>query len=403
MNMALLRWLRLVAPPAWITVTLLAWCAIMEGIYAWIGSTLGWQALSPRFFVARDVACLAAAAYLGVYRIAAFHPLFDSDYLSWLWLTPWRYDKPLPRGPLHLVLQDVLTVGLITAFMLHRPVVPLEYAPLSFFVTYYLTLALSLWGVDLRWWGYAVSALTGLMIAVSGRSSLAGLAVAALVYIPAYAGVRWTLATFPWSQRTTAWRKGVARQWQIFTAGHRQFAMISVNLEHPETEVHWPYSVLHAKERPSFFGKGDRLALALLAGWWCWVIFSTPGAEEMALGIGPMLYVMLLGFVVSARLIAYCGNHRPPISFWGRVFTLRWIIPGYDKVFLTPLATLGLGIVFPIALAKLQFEPPLILALSFPPFLIAGMLGGPPLAQWRLTSPARLAPGVRNQQLVEEI
>jgi hypothetical protein len=31
------------------------------------------------------------------------------------------------------------------------------------------------------------------------------------------------------------------------------------------------------------------------------------------------------------------------------------------------------------------------------------MLGGPPLVQWRLTSPARLVPGARNQQLVEEI
>ncbi len=403
MNLALVRWLRLVAPPAWMTATLLTWYAVMEGTYAWIGWTWGWQAPPPRFFAARDIACVAAAAYLGIYRVAAFHPLFDADYLSWLWLTPWRYDKPLPRGPLHLVMQDVLMVGLLTAFLLHKPVVPLEVVPLAFLVTYYLALAASLWGVDLRWWGYALSALTGLVIAVSTRNSLAGLAVAALVYIPAYAGIRWTLATFPWSERTTAWRKGIARQWQVFTAGHRQFAPVSVNLEHPETEVHWPYSVLHARQRPPFFSKGDRLAISLLTGWWFWVVFGTPGAEEMALGLGPMLCLMLLGFVVAGRLINYCGNYRPPISFWGRIFTLRWIIPGYDKVYLTPLATVGLGIMFPIALTKLQFEPPLVMALSIPPFLIAGLLGGPPLHQWRLTSPARLAPGVKNQQLVEEI
>ena len=403
MNLALVRWLRLVAPPASMIGTLLIWCAVMEGIYAWIGITWGWPAQSPRFFVARDAACVMAAAYLGIYRVAAFHPLFDNDYLSWLWLTPWRYDKPLPRGPLHLVPQDVLMVGLIVALMLHRPAVPPELVPLTFFVTYYLTLAASLLFVDLRWWGYMLSALTGLAIAVATRHSLLGLAVAALAYIPAYVAVRWTLATFPWGQRTIEWRKGVARQWQIFTAGHRQFAAMSVNLERPESEVHWPFNLLHARQLPHPWGKGDRLAVALLAGWWCWVIFGTPQLEQMSLGLGPMLYITLLGFVVFGRLIVYCANYRPPISFWGRIFTLRWIIPGYDKVYLTPLATLGLGIAFPIALIQLQFDPPLVLALSIPPFLIAGLLGGPPLVHWRLTSPARLVPGVRNQQLVEEI
>ena len=403
MNLALLRWLRLVAPPMWLVVTLLAWCGVMEGIYAWMGWTWGWPAISPRFFVVRDIACVVAAAFLGAFRISAFHPLFDSDYLGWLWLTPWRYDKPLPRGPMHLVPQDVLTVGLIAALTLHRPVVPPEIVPLSFFISYYLTLALSLWCADLRWAGYAFSALVGLVMAVAYHSPLAALALAGLIYIPAYAAIRWSLATFPWSARANALRKGIARQWQVFTAGHRQFGTASVNLDFPEYEMQWPFNLLHAKVRPAFFGKDDRLALALLAGWWAWVLFSVPGAEEMALGVGPMLYTGLLGLVLAVRLSIYCANYRPPISLWGRIFTLRWIIPGYDRVFLTPLATLGLGLTLPYALFKMQLDPALVLGLSLPPFLIAGMLGGPPLWQWRLTSPARLVPGARNQQLVEEI
>jgi hypothetical protein len=123
----------------------------------------------------------------------------------------------------------------------------------------------------------------------------------------------------------------------------------------------------------------------------------------MALGVGPMLYMGLLGLVLSVRLCIYCANYRPPISLWGRILTLRWIVPGYDRVFLTPLATLGLGLTLPYALFKMHLDPALVLGLSLPPFLIAGMLGGPALWQWRLTSPARLVPGARNQQLVEEI
>jgi hypothetical protein len=279
MNLALLRWLRLVAPPMWLVVTLLAWCGMMEAVYAWMGWTWGWQAISPKFFVVRDIACVVAAAFLGAFRISTFHPLFDSDYLGWLWLTPWRYDKPLPRGPMHLVPQDVLTVGLIAALTLHRPVVPLEIVPLSFFISYYLTLALSLWCADLRWAGYALSALVGLVMAVAYHSPLAALALAGLIYIPAYAAIRWSLATFPWSARASSLRKGIARQWQVFTAGHRQFGTASVNLNFPEYEMQWPFNLLHAKVRPAFFGKDDRLALALLAGWWAWVLFSVPGAE----------------------------------------------------------------------------------------------------------------------------
>lgn len=403
MNLALLRWLRLVAPPTWIIVTLLAWCGVMEGIYGWIGWQWGWQAIQPSFFVARDAACLAAAAYLGAYRSVAFHPLFDSEYLNWLALTPWRYDKPLPRGPLHLVPQDALFVGLIAALMLHEPVVPPVLVPLVFLIAYYLILSVSLWWADLRHAGYGLSALVGLVIVTAYQSPPAALGLAGLCYILVYAAIRHSLAAFPWTARSAALRKGIARQWQVLSAGHRQHGTVSLNLEFPETEVHWPFNQLHALQRPPFFQKDDRLAIALLTGWWTWVLFSSPGGELFAVAMGPMLYVSLLGFVIMARLSTYCLNVRPPISLWGRIATLRWIIPGYDRVYLTPLATLGLGIVFPIALAQLQLAPSLVLGLSIPPFLIAALLGGPSLSQWRLTSPARLVPGVRNQQLVEEI
>ena len=48
-------------------------------------------------------------------------------------------------------------------------------------------------------------------------------------------------------------------------------------------------------------------------------------------------------FIVCLRLRAADspGDLRPryqtPISFWGRIRTVRWIIPGYDQVFVGPL------------------------------------------------------------------
>ena len=61
---------------------------------------------------ARRFLILAAIA-LGIYRAAAFHPYFRPNYLRWLKMTPWNVRKPLPMGPVELVPEDALGVGLM--------------------------------------------------------------------------------------------------------------------------------------------------------------------------------------------------------------------------------------------------------------------------------------------------
>jgi hypothetical protein len=41
------------------------------------------------------------------------------------------------------------------------------------------------------------------------------------------------------------------------------------------------------------------------------------------------------------RIVIYVAGYAPPISIFGRVATGRWIIPGYDVVFIAPLAAVA--------------------------------------------------------------
>ena len=49
--------------------------------------------------------------FYSVLRVTGYHPLGDSGYSTWLSTTPWRKGVRLPLGPLHLVWEDIVTVG----------------------------------------------------------------------------------------------------------------------------------------------------------------------------------------------------------------------------------------------------------------------------------------------------
>src|SRR5438128_1226149 len=59
------------------------------------------------------VLCGAAAIY-GLWR-ASMHPAADTAYRAWLATTPWTRGLPLPRGPIQLVMQDIVFLGVLAA------------------------------------------------------------------------------------------------------------------------------------------------------------------------------------------------------------------------------------------------------------------------------------------------
>jgi len=395
MSASLGRWFRVVGPPGYLVWGVLIWWLGIEMIHALFGVPL---------FRLRDIACMGAAGLYGVLRVTTTHPQFDFEYLGWLSLTPWQPHKPLPKGPIHLVVQDVVLIGTIMLASAHGRTLPWEAVPLAFSSAYALVLAVSLIAIDQRWLGYATLALIGLVVRLSYDSSLVALAAAlALVGPWAYGCVSVTLKTFPWTGRASQWRDSLRRSFQVFATGHKQYFNQGVNFEHPQSEVQWPFNRLHARAVPPL-GREHRVAIAMLAGWWLYVIFSIPRADEAVMAALGMVYPVGVIIAAGVRLVAYSAHHHPPISFWGRIFTGRWIIPGYDVVFLTPLAALLIGAATPSLLFfTLHLPPAVVLGFSVTTVLLVLTLGGPRLANWQLTAPARIVSGGRNAQFVEEI
>ncbi len=89
------------------------------------------------------------------------------------------------------------------------------------------------------------------------------------------------------------------------------------------------------------------------------------------------------------RASTYWGR-LPPISLWGRVRTLRWIIPGYDQIFLAPLS---IFVVETVAdLARKHFDLLVVAPVSVFLTLLIAFNMGPTLRNWHTTGKHRMVP-----------
>jgi hypothetical protein len=374
----MIRWLRVVWPPWWTVLgLLLVWYWVQAPMLA-----LEWS-LKELFFPARDpevvrllTAVLGVAAGLyALYRVWAFHPAMRSDYHQWLTTTPWTARKPLPLGPLHLVPQDVLLLGAIVLLGWPRlqwlALVPVQ----VFLVVYLLALGVLHWLTGVKTWGYAVGFAAGFTV-LAMPDMLLFIAVSLATLAVAYLGLRRSLAGFPWENLfVTELRR------QLVGKGTQPLG--------------WPYDQLGARF-PQLVGvtPPDALFSGALAGFWFFVgSYQLRFLPDAAAG-RYAVYFVFLGPAVGIRIAVYCYGYVPPLSVLGRLVHGRWIIPGYDHVFVAPLLTVGVGaaaLYVPRATGiDSLWTTPIAFALTW--WVIFGM--GPPLQPWRLTGNHRISPGV---------
>jgi hypothetical protein len=116
-------------------------------------------------------------------------------------------------------------------------------------------------------------------------------------------------------------------------------------------------------------------------------------AQEVVQGLSTMAWYVALGVGLLAafvRLVIYVAWCAPPIGLRARWATGRWIIPGYDRVFVVPLATVAVTMILYLALAALGCPMPIV---AFSAVFVAVTLAmgmGPSLAEWRLTGEYRM-------------
>jgi hypothetical protein len=376
---AFVCWMRQVLPPdatvgSFLVVYATVVAMYLHALWRWGPAAV----MAENVLVVRDVVLIAAAALYGSFRVAAMHPILRPDYRKWLWATPWTRDKPLPLGPIHLVLQDGLVLAVLWGLM-HSPQLPRLLLLLFFLLAYLGTLALALATANRFWHACLIVFGMGLAVFKVDEPLPSGLVLAA-VYMVAYTGLRRSLADFPWRQTVDV-----------------KEAIVRINRgTADQTALGWPYDQVSPKPTMIGISHEHGMAVSLLAGWWTFVIFATLPVKPAVMLTSAILMTTTFACTFG-RLGLYCTHRRSPINFWGRLWTLRWIIPSHDKVFVAPLCV-------PLALAacgwlavRQQLSPGVSLALAETAMLLVTLNLGPRLADWQLTGGHRIKPSPNNE------
>ena len=383
----MITWMRRTLPPEW---TILA-CVLLYIFTAFTGPlvwllVLGEPVEFP-FHAPQGAFVLGFGMFLyGVFRAVGFHPVFRSGYRNWLRTTPWNASLPLPLGPVRLVAQDIIVVVVTIALSQLYQGIPLMMAPVAFMFGYLLLLALGLMIVGQP--VHAAAIMFGLgAIPIVGNSVVPLLAVLALVYVVAAHGIARSLESF--------------ENWDFDQIGKYPLLLNNERLSRNH-ELGWPFRALAPLTGDFVVSRNWAAVLSLLAGW-CflaaiiWVAHSQ--SQRVTVfhkheSIIVIFYAALLATMSAVfRLIAFVGEHMPPISLWARLRTMRWIIPGYDVVFVAPLLILLLNA---IAITIVHWHPWTVIIAA--PLLVAGslflaLICPPTYANWHLTGQHRHSPG----------
>lgn len=373
------RWIRVVLPSE---VYILAACAtylFVSGSALLIDMGRRANARPAEASIAGLLVLTACAFSYGVQRVRNFHPACQAEYRNWIRYTPWKEGLPLPLGPVHLVVQDLLIVGLMTALSSLHKGFEWYIVPSSFLVGYLATMMFPL--VLTRQYLPAYLIIVGLGGALYLHQSPLGLTIMlAVLYSIAWAGQRESLREMD--------------QWEMSFYDERIAPHFDPQGFQESNRSHilgWPFDRLNPHRNPFEMNWKFSLALAFLAGWWWFVLIDVTGSfgGKTVTGIG----LPFGGALALGRIWTYCWGYVPPLSFWARILRFRWIIPGYDVVFVAPILMLS-WVVMTIWMEQggLNLDSLIAGPLQMSGLILIDAFCPPSLDSWRLTGNHRIVP-----------
>ncbi len=321
--------------------------------------------------------------FYALFRVGGFHPAFRAGYYEWLRHTPWTSAKPLPMGPIHLVWQDVAIVSLVYGLACVRSTEEVSFSVVKVFMTCYLiALGTAHYWTGKKVWAYATFFASCFLIAFWRDDWRLFSFAAAVTYAIAFFGLRVSLAAWPWEDV-----KSLQKTFQNISAINNR------DQKDPKL-LGWPYDRLAPPKSEEVDTPWDVIyVMGILLAAWMFVVYHYLRFDMPDRG-----YLVLYGYMVSGiigRVCAYCNGYAPPINFWGRILTFRWIIPGYDQVIVAPFCALVVGVAAWYVPGWLGGIDPLWV--SPPAFILIWwiLMGMPPsLREWRLTGNHRIVPAM---------
>ncbi len=316
-----------------------------------------------------------AAVFWGVRRVAAFHPWYNGDYRRWLGQTPWTSRKPLPMGPVVPTWGDGLYLATILLLSTIAPEPGLLRYVALFVIGHVAAIVPTIRKEDAP---IRAVTIAGLGLAVRHfYSPPVCLAAGVAVYLLAYQGLRRSLDRF-------------AETPEPYRLSHEN--VTGDPLVDQLNAVGWPYGPMLVDTQDTRpWPRLDTAILCLLVAWWIDCL--------AALFVDPQRRLAFLALVSSIfelftllRLGAYVQGCAPPISFWGRIRTMRLIIPGYDRIWVGTICGLLAGPMTVALLAGLGAPMEARLSAACGMVLLVLILTPPSLRRWRLTGAYRLDP-----------
>ncbi|MCC6699835.1 MAG: hypothetical protein IT365_29705 [Candidatus Hydrogenedentes bacterium] len=342
------------------------------------------------------------------HRVFNYHPATLPGYRDWLLMTPYDSSQPLPLGPVLLDWRDLLFVVPFTPLTFTNSAFPWYSTLLGFVFAYLLAFVFVFMKVGRPVVAWAAMMGLAAPIALLDRPWLALIVLTGLF-----------LALFRFitdSYRPDALRKGIPRTPQGAVRRTEKTSGGSVttketedflyrltyspeaennSISHRESKFGWPLAVL-GPWTPIAPLQSRRAALAVSILIVTWVLASAHHVETLVNFDGGIYFHGAVAVVTAAagiwRLLKYnCWRLQSPLSIMGRLLTRRTVIPGYDHVFVIPIATALLGALLPFGFALLGLSPYWSFVLTIGVCTYIVFAGRPSLRQWTLIGQYRLA------------
>ncbi len=369
-------------PPLWASSAFVCIYAALHGAVWIINSRLPWgvEVFAPKELANLSASVIGIASVLFVlFRLFRFHPAANRPYAAWLQTTPWVSRQPLPLGPLHPVIQDVVVIGVLAAIArCHAAVDPWLPVALSLFI--YLA-AMTLLLALTRTRGYFLAAAflwPALILPQVGdwqRTAILA-ALAAVVWL----GYRSSLSHFPWNFLPSAKPGAQTSVWQTDV----RFDIGELTAIKELRQLGWPYAALSPRMKSSSVSPVNALLISLLAGWVYFCVATATSAPR-----SPGLIIIVASLSAFVRLLLYAQFCAPSFNLLGRLSSGRLVVPGYDVVLVAP----GLAIFIAFAGAwpvRLAGEHHRIVQAALLAIVFHVLLGwGPKMQTWLLTGSHR--------------
>ncbi len=369
-----------VAPPGWAVAVFVVFYLICEAPVWYIEWKFGRVDMPNRF---GPKTLRIGAFLLGVYRAIAFHPYFRPGYLHWLKGTPWTVSKPLPLGPVELVPEDCLALSMLVLLGTTLPDFTSLYVINLFLFGHILATIVTFWKTGSMAYGYIAILFLGFIPQFWARPWV-DFALLAGIYLLTHEGSWHALNRFPWET------EGLWRDINLVTTPGQAVVNPACG---------WSFDRLHRDIRVAKgINRIDALLGCMLGGWWLFSacsLIADPRERRIAL---VMVVIPTIFAAAGARSVLYAHGCQPPISFWGRIRTFQWIIPGYDQIFVGPICSI-LGGFLVLFLMRDRFGPTEICyPVAGGVAVLLALISPPTLKRFRLTGQHRLAPTLSERQ-----